>query len=245
MNKKILLLIISILILAIPVCGQPTNIKLIIQKSIENNIFIAYLEVTPGTNIAGMQTNIKFDPSVISINSIKQGNLFSKNVCPTIFNKGILDNKNGTVVNIYEALLCKQYINNTGIFIVVHGIYKNDEIILLDLYNTRISNQNGESVEFFYDKEILYIEAPVMNTISKITSTINTTSIITLNTPQLITSDGLYEYMSKTFPVYIKQQTYTIPKNNTLNLNNNITNLNDNTSINNILTNIFSYYDKN
>jgi hypothetical protein len=59
--------------------------------------FTILISVQPATVIAGGQFNLAFDPVILSISSIAEGDLFSQNGDDTIFFDGITDNGAGTL----------------------------------------------------------------------------------------------------------------------------------------------------
>jgi len=97
-----------------------------------------------GIPIAGIQTDILYDSSLVKINTIKEGNLFTQNGANSYFNSGIVNNFTGTAMNIYSFIFGQNSIFTPGTFIVVNmtatGIAGTSKI---NLSNVKISDPNG------------------------------------------------------------------------------------------------------
>ncbi|MCJ7724629.1 MAG: putative Ig domain-containing protein, partial [Anaerolineales bacterium] len=102
-----------------------------------------------GTRIAGAQLNIEFNPSLFRVNSMTEGNLFNQNGANTFFNSGNIDNSNGTVINVFNAIIGNSNISTRGTFIIINataiGITGTSWI---NLSNVKISNPGGQPVAF-------------------------------------------------------------------------------------------------
>jgi hypothetical protein len=73
--------------------------------------FTVDVAVDPATAIAGAQLNLGFDPSLLSANTVTEGNLLKQGGAPTLFScsggcpPGTIDNVAGTIANVYGAIL--------------------------------------------------------------------------------------------------------------------------------------------
>ncbi len=154
MNNKttlIALAILSSIFLTIPALAVTTiNVQPVTQEILVGDKFVVYLNVTPGTNISGIQSNIIFNPSVIKIDSITEGNLFKRLNQPTFFNKGITNNVTGTVTNIYDLYLIPTSTITSGTFVEVHGtvITKGSSPITLSNIIIAKPDSTADSISF-------------------------------------------------------------------------------------------------
>jgi len=73
-----------------------------------------------GNSIAGVQMELEFNGSLIHINDIIEGDLLKKNGTGTSFNRGLINNSLGTVINIYNAILGPYNISAPGKFIIIN-----------------------------------------------------------------------------------------------------------------------------
>jgi len=163
MNKKTIFavaIILSVIMLTTPTDSISTvNTQPATEKVNIDGIINIYLNVTPGTNISGMQTNIKFDPTVIRIDSVHEGELFNKNNHSTFFNSGTIDNVNGEVTNIFNVILGRYSTNSTGTFINIQGTPLKKGISKIELNNIKIAQQNGTPEPLIWTNSTITIEA--------------------------------------------------------------------------------------
>ncbi len=66
--------------------------------------FTVSIAVVPGTAIAGMQFDLSFDPSLVTVESVKEGDLLGQGGASTFFNSGKIDNRAGTVTGVFGAI---------------------------------------------------------------------------------------------------------------------------------------------
>lgn len=141
-------LIISIFILvstignssAAQVTVLPSNQKVVSGESFDLDILID----PEGVSIAGAQLNIAFDRSVLNVNSVNEGNLFKQNGASTFFNSGTKNNSLGTVINIFDAIIGKNNISTSGVFITINfTAVGSSGTSGITLSNVKISDPNG------------------------------------------------------------------------------------------------------
>ena len=66
--------------------------------------FQVSISVVPNNDIAGMQFNLSFDPSLVTADSVAEGNLLSQDGASTYFSPGMIDNNAGTITAVYGAI---------------------------------------------------------------------------------------------------------------------------------------------
>lgn len=160
MNLKILALV--LLLSQITLAGaistvlvQPVNQQVVIGKQ-----FTVYLNVTPGVPIAGMQSNIVFNPEIIRIDSISSGDLFTQNGDSEFSSTGVINNTTGTVSNIFSVIIGPKSVNTSGTFIRVTGtaIAKGNSGI--NLVNTKIATPDALPESFAYTNGTVIVKYP-------------------------------------------------------------------------------------
>jgi Cohesin domain/Putative Ig domain/Dockerin type I domain len=124
--------------------------------------FDVNLTINPGgTQIAGAQLNLEFNPSLFRVNSITEGNLFSQKGANTFFNSGTIDNSTGTVINVFNAIIGNSNVSTQGTFIIINataiGITGTSGI---NLSNVKISDPNGLPVMPYPANGTLLINDP-------------------------------------------------------------------------------------
>ena len=67
--------------------------------------FTVEVNVIPNHDIVGIQLNIAFDPKMMAIENIAEGDFLSRNGAATFFNPGHIDDTDGTVQGVFAAIL--------------------------------------------------------------------------------------------------------------------------------------------
>lgn len=67
--------------------------------------FTATVVVVPSAAIAGMQFDLAFNPSLVSVTSVQEGPLLNQGGASTFFNPGIIDNEDGTITGVFGAII--------------------------------------------------------------------------------------------------------------------------------------------
>ena len=76
--------------------------------------------VDPGTSIAGVQFDLVFDPSLVTVDSVAEGNLLSQGGATTYFSPGMTDNVSGTVSAVFGAITTPgQTVSAAGTFATI------------------------------------------------------------------------------------------------------------------------------
>jgi len=103
------------MVLMLPVSGMSdVSIHPITQKVSLDKQIVAYIYVTPGASIAGMQSDIIYDPTIIRIDSIEKGSLFGTN---TYYYAGALSS--GKISNIFDVMFGPNSVNLPGDFVKI------------------------------------------------------------------------------------------------------------------------------
>jgi len=79
------------------------------------------ITVDPVEDIAGAQLNLDFNASLITVNTVSEGNLLKQGGCSTYFSSGTIDNVAGTVTDIYGVITtpgCS--VSTYGTFVILH-----------------------------------------------------------------------------------------------------------------------------
>ena len=66
--------------------------------------FSVSIVVVPGTAIAGMQFDLHFDPSLVTVDDIREGDLLGQGGASTFFNPGNIDNQAGTIRGAFGVI---------------------------------------------------------------------------------------------------------------------------------------------
>ncbi len=110
--------------------------------------FSASVVVAPSTAIAGMQFNLTFDASLVSVNSVQEGNLFSHSGASTFFNPGTINNTAGTITGVFGAITTPgQTVSAQGTFATIAFTAKSATgECPLGLSSVIVGNASGTSI---------------------------------------------------------------------------------------------------
>lgn len=110
--------------------------------------FSASIAVVPSTSIAGMQFDLTFDASLVSVNSVQEGNLFSQSGASTFFNPGAINNSAGTITGVFGAITTPgRTVSARGVFATIAFTAKSATgDCPLGLTNVIVGSASGASV---------------------------------------------------------------------------------------------------
>ena len=239
-NKKIRLIIILILIIGMfllpyvttsppaQVSVFPSNQTLAPGETFDLAILIDPM----GTYIAGAKLNIEFNRDMLKVNKISEGNLFKQNGANTFFNGGVVNNPDGMVTNIYDAIIGKSNVSNPGTFITINlTVINSSGSAKINISNVEISDPNGFLIAVnvingtINDKItatglpwIRFINGTVMDGINK--TGISGVTVSTNNSPgtttdkygsySLMAGEGTYNLTSRSDPLYYTNNTIMV-----------------------------------
>ena len=101
--------------------------------------FTVSIYVFPTEPIKGVEMKLSFNPSVLQVDAVTEGDLFDG--VQSWFNEGIIDNINGTVINMYSFIMIQKNSSNSGIFANISFTAKNDSLTYFHLYDVGICNE--------------------------------------------------------------------------------------------------------
>jgi hypothetical protein len=182
--------------------------------------------------IAGAQLNIAFNRDLLNVNKITEGNLFKQNGANTIFNSGVLDNSNGTVTNIYCAIMGKSNVSNPGTIIMINlTVINSTGSSGINISNVLISDPDGHFIAVNVTNgtintqmsatvipEIRFINGTVMDSINKmgisgVTVSTNTSLYTTTNASGIYSievTEGTYDLMAVFEPKFYVNYTANV-----------------------------------
>jgi len=82
--------------------------------------FTIGISVVPNNAIAGMQFDLSFNPAIVTVDGIAEGNLLNHGGASTYFNNGQIDNVAGTITGVFGAIISPgQTVATAGTFAVI------------------------------------------------------------------------------------------------------------------------------
>jgi hypothetical protein len=131
--------------------------------------FTVNIAVVPGTTaVAGIQFDLAFDPSLVTIDSVTEGNLLSQGGASTFFVSGTINNVAGTITGTVGAITTPgQSVSSPGTFAVITMTASmQGGTSLLTLSNVVVGDVNGQPVDIIVTSGQVDINsAPVLDAI--------------------------------------------------------------------------------
>jgi len=82
--------------------------------------FTINISVAPNNAIAGMQFNLSYNPAIVTVNSVTEGNLLNQGGASTYFDDGQINNTTGTITGVFGAITSPgQTVATAGTFAVI------------------------------------------------------------------------------------------------------------------------------
>jgi len=102
------LIVLIILSTAVNALAAPVEVNVTsdIQSVESGQDLIINISIDPFNNsVTGAQFNLLFNSSILEIINITEGSLFNQNGANTAFNSGIIDNSDGTLINVWGLII--------------------------------------------------------------------------------------------------------------------------------------------
>ena len=96
------------------VCISPST-----QTVSQGESFTVNVSIAPDTAIAGAQVNLKFNSSLVQVNSVTEGDLFKQSGFPTFFLSGEMDNTTGVIKGVACNILGQANVSTSGTFAII------------------------------------------------------------------------------------------------------------------------------
>ena len=112
------------------------------QTVLAQETFIVTISCVPGQPIKSFELKVSFNPSLMQVNSVSEGNIFTGHT--TFFNAGIINNVAGTIINIYDLIIGPGNVSSPGSLVTISFTGKTvSGTSVLDLSNVGVTNEVG------------------------------------------------------------------------------------------------------
>jgi len=117
--------------------------------------FSISIVVVPGTAIAGMQFDLHFDPSLVTVDDVREGDLLGRGGASTFFNRGNVDNEVGTIRGAFGAITSPgETVSTQGTFAtIILTAKKQSESCPFSLSSVIVGDKDGNPVPVSLDNE--------------------------------------------------------------------------------------------
>jgi hypothetical protein len=113
----------------------------------ENEEFTLDITIESDVNVSGAETQLVYDPTLIEVISITEGNFFKQEGASTMFSKGTIDNELGTVNGIYSVVMGDDMMLEKDVFATITLQAKdNSGLTDLEMQNVVITNSAGDKL---------------------------------------------------------------------------------------------------
>jgi hypothetical protein len=168
-NIMIVTILLLLLIPAAAALADSTGVSVSAPAGVEpDEQFTVNITVVPGTEIAGVQFNLAFDPAVVSIDSVVEGDLLSQDGAATYFDTGTIDNIAGTLTGVAGAITTPgATVASSGIFaIITMTASSSGGTSPLTLSDIVIGDVDGQPVDIIVTSgQVAVNRAPVLDAI--------------------------------------------------------------------------------
>jgi hypothetical protein len=129
--------------------AAPTTVSVVVPPGIQpGGQFTVNIDVAPGGAIAGVQFNLAFDPAVVTVDSVTEGNLLSQGGAATYFSSGTINNVTGTVHNVVGVITSPgQTVSSAGTFAAITMTAGSGGTSALTLSGALVGDIDGQSLE--------------------------------------------------------------------------------------------------
>lgn len=113
------------------------------------------IEVTPGTAVAGMQFDLIFDASLVTVSAVQEGGVLNQGGATSFFNPGSIDNQAGKLTGVFGAITTPgAAVSTPGTFAtVVLTARRQSDSCPLSLSNVIVGDMGGNAVPVVLDNE--------------------------------------------------------------------------------------------
>jgi hypothetical protein len=178
--------------------------------------FTVDITVEPGTAIAGVQFNLAFDPAVVTVDSVAEGNLLSQDGASTYFSEGTINNSTGTISGVAGAITTPgQSVATPETFAVITMTAGSQGgTSALTLSGVVVGDVNGQAVEIsVVSSQVAINRAPVLGQIGNRSSNEGSLLTFTISASDADNDQLLYSASSlpdgATFNTYFRRFTWT------------------------------------
>jgi hypothetical protein len=128
--------------------------------------FSVSVMVQPGEALAGVQFNFGYDPAIIAVDSVIEGNLLNQNHGETIFNSGSIDNLEGTVTGILGVITTPgQTVSEPGSVAIINLSARSSGASYLTLSKAIVGSVDGQPLSLeTNDSQVIIDQPPVLKT---------------------------------------------------------------------------------
>jgi len=147
----LLLILVAVLVMSGISTAMPVEIGIYPESKIieKGRDFTVNVTVDPAGNpISAAQFNLLFNGSFVEVKNISEGNLFKQNGALTTFNPGILNNSQGSLINVWGLILApRANVTTKGTLATITMNAKKTGVVGFSLSNVIVSDPNSNATQ--------------------------------------------------------------------------------------------------
>lgn len=129
--------------------------------------FALNIKIEPGTTIKSAQSDLLFQSSMVKINNVSEGNLFSQSGANTGFSNGTVNSSAGLIKQICGSIMCDSSVSSPGTLATINlTAGSSTGVAKFNLSNVAISGSDSGSLPYAIKNATVLIDtAPVLGSI--------------------------------------------------------------------------------
>jgi len=170
--------------------------------------FTVSIMIQPNNAIAGAQFNLSFNPSLVIVNSVTEGNLFNQGGASTYFMPGTINNTTGSLTGVADVITTPgETVSAMGTLAIINMTAgMNSGTSALTLSNVIVGNINGQAIG-----ATVVSGQVIIGGVSTTTPTTTTTTTPTTTTTRTTTTPLTTTTPTTTTPTTTATRTTTTP----------------------------------
>ena len=125
-----------------------------------NDTFTLHLRTEDMTDLAGWQADIRFDPTVLKVNSVTEGNLLRQNGGRTYFQRGTIDNTTGRIKGLSSLRISEGGVDGEGTLLSVRFTALANGKSRVSLRKFQVGSSTGETISARPPEILITVEVP-------------------------------------------------------------------------------------
>ena len=118
------------------------------------------------TDLAGWQTDVTFDPNVLKVNSVSEGNFLKQKGGRTHFREGTIDNQKGNIASISSTLISQGGVNGEGTLLSLTFLAKTTGKTRVSLRGFHAGSSAGKTIPSHALDVIMTVGTPSVSDVS-------------------------------------------------------------------------------
>ena len=125
-----------------------------------DDTFTLHLSAADITDLAGWQTDIRFDPTVLKVDSVTEGSFLTEGGGRTYFQRGTIDNTTGRIKGLSSLRISEGGVNGEGTLLSVRFTAIANGESRVSMRNFQVGSSTGETISATPPEILITVEVP-------------------------------------------------------------------------------------